>query len=426
MNSSYLCTRIIKMMCGLSFIALACISSCIQVDGSSIQARFEAPTIAHISHGFEHAWFSNLLWPSLEPHGLNGTILLTGSMGGDGTPCPPPGKPPQNCSLSMHSEDGGRSWSLFSDWSKHAPERVLVLPNGSFVTVSYGLEVSNDTVFASSISEIVTLTNDVWTVENSFVVKWNAMQSKWPSKLVHSGDIVQLSQSKFITTLYGHGSGEYRNWTQHSAVYFVTSEDFGRTWDLVSQINWTEAMGTHADGPAEPSTTKLSNGSLVCVFRGDSQENYWKTWSHDDGITWTSPVMLPDQWSVKPQLRSFTMFDGEKELLLLSGGRPGIRFWISEDYGISWKSYNLAAIHNSFMNTTNPSLTYSSAVVNANSSHTPRANPPETSSYTGMVLLDDDTIVISYDRLANGWSGPPGPWGSHDTIFTIRVHLSQE
>jgi len=34
------------------------------------------------------------------------------------------------------------------------------------------------------------------------------------------------------------------------------------------------------------------------------------------------------------------------------------------------------------------------------------------------------TIVVSYDRLGNGWHGPPGPWGEADAMLTMRITLT--
>lgn len=51
-------------------------------------------------------------------------------------------------------------------------------------------------------------------------------------------------------------------------------------------------------------------------------------------------------------------------------------------------------------------------------------SPPQSTSYTGAAVAADGTLVISYDRLANGWSGPPGVYGDVDMTFTMRVRLS--
>ena len=81
----------------------------------------EDPVVAHRAYNKTHAWFSQLLVPSSDADGQR--LLLDFSMGGDGTPCPPPGGPPQNCSQSMLSVDGGRSWALLSN--RFAPNAVL-------------------------------------------------------------------------------------------------------------------------------------------------------------------------------------------------------------------------------------------------------------------------------------------------------------
>ena len=42
-------------------------------------------------------------------------------------------------------------------------------------------------------------------------------------------------------------------------------------------------------------------------------------------------------------------------------------------------------------------------------------------SYTGLLQLDEETLLLSYDRLAHGWAGPPGRLGDSDYVFSMRV-----
>eukprot|EP00665_Eupelagonemidae_sp_cell47_P002937 gene2936-730_t len=102
--------------------------------------------------------------------------------------------------------------------------------------------------------------------------------------------------------LYGHGSGPYRNWSQHAAVYFMRSTDLGLTWrqhGSPSSIPWQSAMGETADGPGEPSPARVPDGTLLCVFRADASScaglttagallasYYWMARSDDDGEHW--------------------------------------------------------------------------------------------------------------------------------------------
>jgi hypothetical protein len=52
--------------------------------------------------------------------------------------------------------------------------------------------------------------------------------------------------------------------------------------------------------------------------------------------------------------------------------------------------------------------------------------PPqhETTSYTGMIAVGPDEVMICYDRLAHGWSGGPNEAGQLDTVFTVRVRIT--
>ena len=56
------------------------------------------------------------------------------------------------------------------------------------------------------------------------------------------------------------------------------------------------------------------------------------------------------------------------------------------------------------------------------------ADPWETtSSYTGAMVLHSDrhaaAVLVTYDRLADGWLGPPGRNGRDDRVFAMRVSV---
>eukprot|EP00935_MAST-01C_sp_MAST-1C-sp1_P001005 g1005.t1 len=98
--------------------------------------------------------------------------------------------------------------------------------------------------------------------------------------------------------------------------------------------------------------------------------------------------------------------------------------------GKNWTRFNLAEEHNKRIAEKN--LTFDMQVVNASDPHAGRALPePETSSYTGLAEAPDGAMVVSYDRLANGWKQrtwngtvlEPGCWGDEDVLFTMRVFL---
>jgi|EP01043_Picozoa_sp_COSAG02_P077234 hypothetical protein len=165
----------------------------------------------------------------------------------------------------------------------------------------------------------------------------------------------------------------------------------------------------------------MLNGELLTVFRSDSTSFFWTTKSTDEGRTWELAKPLggpkPFAWSVKPRLRVLA-----SGIVVLSGGRPGIDLWASADHGFTFTRYNLAAEHN--LRVSDNSLKYDAQVVRADGPKAGRAVPePQTSSYTGLAEAADGALVVSYDRIANGWRGPPGVWGNFDAMFTMRVRL---
>lgn len=171
---------------------------------------------------------------------------------------------------------------------------------------------------------------------------------------------------------------------------------------------------------------------MLSIFRLNSNQNLWQATSSDQGRTW-SPARKTSAWAVFPQAK--TLASGA---LVLTSGRPGIGLWLADGRGVgpagpdptSWKYYNLAKEHNNLMGSANHALLYSApelAVMNASSR---TSNPVMTKAYTGLETVGCDesagtcTLVVSYDRLANGNAGPdpgPGPHGAVDAAFTMRV-----
>ena len=120
-------------------------------------------------------------------------------------------------------------------------------------------------------------------------------------------------------------------------------------------------------------------------------------------------------------------------LLILTGGRPGLFLWVSSDLGNSWETKNIAALHNQLVQPTAKvsnvtQLQYVKEVVNVKNYTNHRANPPATSSYFGSTFNLDGDLVLSYDRLSDGWHGahPNGAYGSFDAMFTMIVSFGGE
>ena len=49
---------------------------------------------------------------------------------------------------------------------------------------------------------------------------------------------------------------------------------------------------------------------------------------------------------------------------------------------------------------------------------------PETTSYCAMTEVEPNVVVVTYDRLAAGWNGPPGPYGAADAVFAMRIKIA--
>ena len=442
---------------------------------ASFQYTCEQPVVAHRSFNRTHAWFSQLLLPAGNDTGSQ-RLLLDFSLGGDGVPCPPPYGPPQNCTQSMVSEDGGRSWALLSNaW---APNAALPGAPGTDQLVTLGYR---QTVDAATSNRTARSTGKVVEVRptarstggacpdgapecvralRSFNTTYSiggspGTRTTWPAVLVHSGPILPALPTgvggapvrayapgrSFLTSMYGHGAGKYRAWDRMPTVYVVRTDDGGESWALRSALPWQPAYGNASDGPGEPSMARLPGGRLLLVFRSDSTQFYWKALSSDDGASWTAPVIMDGaadgsggQWSVRPQLRVLS-----NGLIVLSGGRPGIKLWVCADgAGEAWTTIDLSQEHNALVRAAgrDPELLFAPQVTNASSPFAGRADPPNTSSYTSIYEVFGDgggsrnssastsTIVVSYDRLGNGWHGPPGPWGDTDAMLTMRITLT--
>ena len=53
-------------------------------------------------------------------------------------------------------------------------------------------------------------------------------------------------------------------------------------------------------------------------------------------------------------------------------------------------------------------------------------NRASSTAYTGLLALDNETLLLSYDRLAHGWHGPPGRLGDSDFVFAMRLTIKPD
>eukprot|EP00054_Salpingoeca_dolichothecata_P024236 m.164631 g.164631 ORF g.164631 m.164631 type:complete len:747 (-) comp24951_c0_seq2:58-2298(-) len=236
--------------------------------------------------------------------------------------------------------------------------------------------------------------------------------SKGLINLNSDGNLLVLeAESVLFTTLYAEN---HANLT--SSIYAMVSADQGRTWTyratVASNVHGTSPVPQ--PGPTESATIRLTSSSdlhdhIFCVFRVVSGQSFWKTVSLDGGRTWSSATQMQEAHSVAPRLHAFP-----SGLTILTGGRDGLFLWYTNNASnpsASWKQLDLAAHHNATV--PDPAWEYKPA----------ESWSEQSTSYTGLVPLSEHEVLVCYDRLSNGWSGPSpsGPNGKYDAVFCVTV-----
>lgn len=165
------------------------------------------------------------------------------------------------------------------------------------------------------------------------------------------GRPIQLADGGILWATYnsGHESG-----TRSLYGAIQRSDDSGKSWRVVSVIHRKD-QGNNID---EPAIAELKDGRIIMVTRKDGGVLY----SSDEGVTWTEPgyrvTTKPGKFKA-PQV--FVLKDGTVVVIATLGT---LRAWLSRDGGVTW--------------TDDIPL------------------DPTCYGYPGAVLLDDESIVVSY------------------------------
>ena len=226
--------------------------------------------------------------------------------------------------------------------------------------------------------------------------------------LHHNGNIVSLPGGQRFTTLYGRFEGD-----SHYCCFAAVSDDDGVTWTYRGTVANGSAVPGAPEGPNESSTQLLDNGDLLCVYRVSGEWDFRKSYSSDAGKTWSQPILMQGMWSVQPRL--IRLPNGA---LFLTGGRPGLFCWLCTDgHGDAWDRINLGKHHNECV--AGATKRFSDAFCNAEKGE----DVALSTSYTGITVWGQDQVIVTYDRLANGWSGAPGANGEVDRVFSLVLTL---
>jgi hypothetical protein len=225
--------------------------------------------------------------------------------------------------------------------------------------------------------------------------------------LLTDGNILPLHDGRLFATVYGKGSGDTKDST-----WSVTSEDRGRTWRFQATVASGPELSQTQEGANESNTIRLADDRLMCVYRTGSSKDYHKSYSRDEGSTWTKPERMEGVFSVEPRLTRLA-----NGVILLSGGRPGLYVWICTDgLGNRWQRFNLAEHHNKSIR--DSLLRYDEQFCKGG-----KPQPDQSTSYTDIASVGSNEVIVCYDRLANGSDGAPGPWGQWDVVFCVRLRV---
>ena len=224
--------------------------------------------------------------------------------------------------------------------------------------------------------------------------------------LHHTGNIRRLPGGQLFTMLYGQFDGG-----ESYCSFAVVSNDGGFTWHYRSTV----AAGDAApEGPNEADTELLDNGDLLCVYRVAGEWDFYKSYSQDEGLTWSRPARMEGIWSVQPRLARL-----DNGALILTGGRPGLFcYFCADGKGEKWEKVNLGVHHNQLIEPSEQR--FSDAFCKAEKGE----DPAMSTSYTSVMPWGADTLIVTYDRLSNGWSGAPGPNGDVDRVFSVVLKVS--
>lgn len=238
-------------------------------------ATMESPVLVGSSNSTKY-WFSRI-------HGTN-TYAATGgpkqllvslSMGGDGTPCPPPGGPPQNCSASLQTSDDGATWDYVGTTGPNAVVPLGPHGSGIFRALNYGGHVNG-----SSGNLTATIPSAVWNATGAtpHIEGWEDAQFVgFPEPLVsvvQRGSVVPLKNGSLLTTLYGSFLSDARNnHTRFARTTMIVRADpagdrTGLLWHYVAAIGHAYNPGTipsNCLGSGESDMVRLNDSSLLLV-----------------------------------------------------------------------------------------------------------------------------------------------------------------
>jgi len=233
------------------------------------------------------------------------------------------------------------------------------------------------------------------------------------ASFVFNGQTVRSEAGEFLTTLYGLFEGDRR----YSLVLAESGDGF--TWRIRSVIAGADCPLEGNEGPCESALCRLKDGRLMCVFRLASFVSYGQTFSADDGRTWTPPVNIPP-FSVEPSLAVLK----SGRMLALSGGRPELWVWFNNDgQGREWHAVDIVAAHNTARPPADQIDPDTRRAWRSIEEMRHERQTGFTSSYTELIALDENTLLLIYDRIGFGWHAIPDDSSESKSVWVMRLRV---
>lgn len=213
----------------------------------------------------------------------------------------------------------------------------------------------------------------------------------WWARFNFFGDAVETAPGRWVSTLPVRFEGD----TLESTVALVSTDEL-RTWTYLSTIAAADDIPGAKEGFDEPCLIRLDDGDLMCVSRVGGSQSVFRCYSSDNGLTWTKPDELA-AWSVAPQLLKL-----ENGVLVLSTGRPGTYLWFCDDgRGTNWHPVEVAPGYHNAVTSTEHHIEFPVATDGNR-----EGLGFQTTSYTGMIEVRPNTVLLVYDRSVAGWLDP--------------------
>ena len=396
-------------------MTVAIVATLIGVGRSAVNVVFERPVIIGSSNS-SHFYFPAVI-VAYNSTGATSTATSI-SIAQSVTLCDDVHTCAGKCAQILRSRDGGQTWELqktvhhggtgsfnyYGDLGQRLP--VSTAP-GTFITFAgnnggswLGRPIvlqhwSDDGGAAASLRLVQNSTANLLGIPAAFM--------QGVGGLGQSGAIVRVGPGVLLTAFYGYANDTPASTCNHRRCYTIAlfrSFDDGITWNYTARLDQTAAMPTAVEGPCEPTLVVLRDSRVLLVFRLQSGQPLWKTYSSDAGVTWTEPQPT-SAWAVWPQL--LLLSNG---VLVLTSGRPGLGLWVSaKGDGGEWEFHNVAAAHNSFIiDPLSDPLAFTAKVANVTSHTSPAAvaNGRQTTAYTGLAEVSPGVVLLTYDRLRVG------------------------